>query len=929
MKKYFAFLFSLFVLFTNAQDTEAELCMQRIMAKQGGWSKLRETVKSSAADQAIQRRFYNAVHNPLQAAYKPKGIEAAYSGSFQPQVYNHPVSFCWYTVFGERYFCEGNGLWLNKFDINSMFRVLFNYVHFVEIYDTTVADNPLGYHVLREGIPNEIRPGIWEFRKPTKTTGVIDTLSKLWLITYDGQQPWSYVTRKEFLLKRKRFLLHEMAAEAPRHKERLQQWEQMKKQKELEWKGEPSKMASYLSGTHNPGIEREQAAYQKLMQGYEDGLSRLNEQLSAPEEELGKRAIVIKSSKNNFDYDFTDSLERFAELLIKPNPAYFRKTASPAIPQMITVAIDAEPTDPRSVLFAQEMHRNLDLDFIRSFIGKSAPGVAEIKTAGATKTGNNDSPANTTLGNSVKQSASSANTTKISTDKPNMASKDKVLTGSLSAPAGVPVTLSCNGTNDVVITPAKGANNLYNTTAIRFPKPLKDDEAYTVSVKKMASNMKAVVYNGSGKAPEGTGGIRIGIDFKYELVSRSTADKTPASFYETFAPAVGGYGSEEGRYLVFLSNTKGFEGADGKFRQVYWRDRNTGITKMISVSPNGEQGNGNCAEPSISADGKTVVFESTASNLVAGDNNNFKDVFLWRAATNSIELVSKGLNGGGTDGECFDAVVSGNGSFVVFTSTASNLSPTPKGRSTANVFLRDLVAGKTEMISVDPVLKSGGNGYKGSISFDGNRVSFCSPSPTLVPADNNGLWDIFLWQRGRAGLQRISLTHDGKERSGGNESASRQVASALSGNGRYVVYSTTASNMVPGDNLSYQDVFVYDIDAKKLQVASFTDAGVPGSHDSPIEQGERLAITFDGLWVAFPTKAANLGAQSSNIILYNTQTGKKKIVTDTRGSYVGRPAISYSGGYVVFGKGEAMDNRFAESGIFAHFTGNGPCRDGK
>jgi len=349
---------------------------------------------------------------------------------------------------------------------------------------------------------------------------------------------------------------------------------------------------------------------------------------------------------------------------------------------------------------------------------------------------------------------------------------------------------------------------------------------------------------------------------------------------------------------------------------------------MISVSPAGEQGNGNCAEPSISADGRTVVFESSANNLVTGDNNNFKDIFMWRAATNSIELISKSINSGSADAECFDASVSGNGNFVVFTSSSSNLASVPKGRSVANIFLRDVSGNKTEMISVDPLRKEGGNGYKSSISFDGSRISFCSPSNTLVTNDNNGLWDIFLWERDQK-LKRVSLTHDGKERNGGSESASRQVASAISGNGKFVVFATTASNMVPNDNNTYQDVFVVEVETGKVSVASFTDDNQPSNGDSPIEQGERLSISYDGTWIAFPTKATNLGAEFSNIILHNRITGNKTAASNLKGSYVGRPSISYNGGYVIFGKSANMDSRFASSGIFAHFTGNGGCRDCK
>ena len=88
-------------------------------------------------------------------------------------------------------------------------------------------------------------------------------------------------------------------------------------------------------------------------------------------------------------------------------------------------------------------------------------------------------------------------------------------------------------------------------------------------------------------------------------------------------------------------------------------------------------------------------------------------------------------------------------------------------------------------------------------------------------------------------------------------------------------------------------------------------------------------------WGYFGRQASNLGAPSSNIILYNTQTKTKQLVTETKGSYVGRPAISYSGSYVVFGKSEALDQRsglaFGDNGggLFAYYTGNGPCRDCK
>lgn len=938
MKKILSTLLVIAFFSATAQDNDD--CLKRQLAKLGKWTKLTETVKSSSADQAIQRRFYNAVHNPLQASYQPKGLDAAYSGTFQPPQYSQRLAHCWYTLFAERYFCEGDALVLNKFDIDASFTTMFNYVNFHEIYDTTPVDHSIGFWSLREGFPVEIRPGIWQFNDVKTALGNDNQgITKLWLITYDGQLPWSFVTRKEFLLKRKRYLQREMAKEAKRLNDQLASWEQQKKYKEQEWKSDPTRLASYISNTHNPGIEREQSNYKKLMQGYENAFVKLNEQLSAPDDELNKWAIVIKSTQNNFDYSFTDKMEPFAELLTKPNPAYFKKFSSAAVPQMITVSIKYDHKNEVSLGFAQEIEKRINLDMLKSFIGKTAPPSSSAhniapanidKDKAAPVSGTSSAKSNKPLAKS-----SSLKSAQPITEVQSTTGKNIFITGTLSAPTGVPVTVSCNTSNDVTITPQKGAGYLYTTTPVRFVKPFKENEEYSVTLKKIASNMKGVVYHGNGKAAEDAAKINIGVDYTYELVTRNSNDNVFPSFYESFAPSIGGYNGEEGRYVVFVSNTKGIAGSDGKFRQLFWRDRNTGITKMISVSPTGEQANGDCGEPSISTDGKTVVFESKANNLVNGDNNNVKDIFLWRAATNSIELISKTMNGAAADAECFDAAVSGNGNFVVFTSTATNLSTVPKGRSVANIFLRDVLSGKTEMISVDPVQKAGGNGYKGSISFDGSRISFCSPSNTLVANDNNGLWDIFLWQKGQSKLKRISLTHDGNERNAGSESTSRQVASAISGNGRFVAFATTASNMVPNDNNKFQDVFVADVETGKVTVASFTNEGLPSDGDSPIEQGERVAISFDGTWVAFPTKATNLGTQSSNIVLHNTQTGKKQIATSTRGSYVGRPAISYSGSYVVFGKSEPLDQRSGAAfgnnggGIFAYFTGNGPCRDCK
>jgi len=195
-----------------------------------------------------------------------------------------------------------------------------------------------------------------------------------------------------------------------------------------------------------------------------------------------------------------------------------------------------------------------------------------------------------------------------------------------------------------------------------------------------------------------------------------------------------------------------------------------------------------------------------------------------------------------------------------------------------------------------------------------------------VPDDNNGFWDIYLWEKNNPKLKRVSLTNDHKERNQGSESANRVVAPSISGNGQFIAFTTTASNMVTGDDNNLQDVFVFNIPKDSVVIASVNTAGKPGDADSPIEQGEKIAITFDGKWVAFSTKATNLGVPASNIVMHNMKSGVNKVVSSVVGSSVGRPSISYSGSYVVFGIGGKIDSRFQSSGIFANFTGLGPCR---
>ena len=125
--------------------------------------------------------------------------------------------------------------------------------------------------------------------------------------------------------------------------------------------------------------------------------------------------------------------------------------------------------------------------------------------------------------------------------------------------------------------------------------------------------------------------------------------------------------------------------------------------------------------------------------------------------------------------------------------------------------------------------------------------------------------------------------------------------------------------MVADDTNKLQDVFVVEIDSGRVIRASTGEASLQGTGDSPVGQGERVAISHDGSWVAFSSKSANLGG---NILLKNVRTGRLIKVSDDTASTVGQPEMSVNAGYVLFGSNRQLDTRFRSSGIFAVLVGD-------
>lgn len=499
-----------------------------------------------------------------------------------------------------------------------------------------------------------------------------------------------------------------------------------------------------------------------------------------------------------------------------------------------------------------------------------------------------------------------------------------VIRGTLEGVPGAKIILQNNGTDDITVTATQVP------VRFAFTKPLTEGTTYKVTVKSAPEGQRYVVSNYSGEPGVASANsfIRVYGDKEIDLISRGNGDSVLGTFYESWAPCIDKALGDKGRYVVFISQARGLCGSTGQYRQIYWRDRQTGETRMITRSPTGQEGNGNSFAPVISVGSMYVAFESYASNLVSNDGNGVRDVFLWRKTQDGGEVERVSVSAAGVEGnsESFEPSISGMGGHVAFSSNASNLLPDNTRVDGVNVYLWEKHSKQITLISKDPKTGIGVGGSRPSIDMNGYKIAFWSYAYTLVPNDNNNLWDIFLYERNSSliglPLKRITMAYDGGERNQGDESSSRVVTPTISGmDGRYITYATTATNVVPDDNNKAQDVFVYDAVTNTTTRVSVDNNGVEGNGDSPQGQGEAIPITANGDIVAFTTKASNFGTPAGNVVLYNLRTKKMIPVSSVTGTYVSTPSLSRDGRYVTFGCGTPLDKRFASSGLFVAFTG--------
>ena len=337
----------------------------------------------------------------------------------------------------------------------------------------------------------------------------------------------------------------------------------------------------------------------------------------------------------------------------------------------------------------------------------------------------------------------------------------------------------------------------------------------------------------------------------------------------------------------------------------------------VSVGTGGVQANGSSlfAAP-VSGDGRFVAFLSDASNLVAGDGNGSSDLFWRDNVADTTRLVTVAFDGTQANGDGLATDISRDGRYVAFYSSATNLVPGDTV-GPADVFLRDMHAGTTEQVSVSSTEVAGNkDSGRAFVSGDARFVTFTSAADNLVPADTNGTppclpeepnctrgIDVFVRDRVGGTTQRVSIASDGSQADSGS------TAMAISPDGRFVLFTTDATNLGPGgDSLK---AFVRD------RVGGTTEQVDLASDETPAIGFTRAAdISADGRFVAFLSSA-------SNLVPNDTNGHEDLFVRDRYAGTTERISVTSAGAEVARGAGESAPS-MSDDGRFVAFTSIAP-----
>jgi Tol biopolymer transport system component len=323
--------------------------------------------------------------------------------------------------------------------------------------------------------------------------------------------------------------------------------------------------------------------------------------------------------------------------------------------------------------------------------------------------------------------------------------------------------------------------------------------------------------------------------------------------------------SADGRYTVFVSDATDLVANDTNgTRDVFIFDNQTSLVRRVNMSLQGAQANGASSNPAVSGDGRFVAFASDATNLIFGDTNGFTDIFVVDTITGAVTRESVGAGGTQANGSSFRPGISADGRYVTFESNATNLtSITTTG--TTQIYVRDRTAGTTTLVS-QSATGTAGNGVslQAAISGDGRYIAFASDATNLVAGDTNAVRDVFLRDLSTSTTTRLSVDSSGGQANGASRAPAINRNPGNASDGRYIAFSSEATNLVANDTNGISDIFVRDRVGNTTTRVSVSSAGTQATDPTDITTtGTQVgsvnpSISATGRYVAFASLADNL-----------------------------------------------------------------------
>ncbi|HEV2844861.1 MAG TPA: hypothetical protein VG477_08455, partial [Thermoanaerobaculia bacterium] len=354
--------------------------------------------------------------------------------------------------------------------------------------------------------------------------------------------------------------------------------------------------------------------------------------------------------------------------------------------------------------------------------------------------------------------------------------------------------------------------------------------------------------------------------------------------------------SDDGRYAAFLSAAPhlipGQIDPDPSV-DIFLHDRVAGTTRLVTHAAGSPVTAADreveLQSPALSADGRFVAFTSPARDLVPGlgDGATY-NVYLWDRETGEATLVSRRAGAGeAADGDSFSPSLSAGGGVLAFVSTATELVPgTAVEGQEQNVYLYERATGTVTLVSrsAASASRSGNNpSFAPAVSADGRFVAYLSGAPDLIPgqSDSNLSLDVFLYDRltgvttlvSRAASSALTTSNGGSQLP---ILSGFSLPPSLSGDGRYVVFSSFGTDLVPGvpDTNDRPDVFLFD----RLQ-GTVAFVSLSGSPPHVADGGYEPRISRDGGTVVYFLDDLARHATGSQIVAYDVATGSRGLVT--------------------------------------------------